>query len=176
MLYIKTFFYFFYLPTFIFFYNKILFYITYISQTVYLVFSSQLFSKWDSLNYNPNFIHLPIFSQRYKGSAHLFLELFMPILIKFAYKGKSYRIRLFKTKKKFTFHVGYSHWVKLLFNITFIRCFKRHRTAFNALTYSTSVQRYFSFIIRTIKKPNYYTLRGVRLKQQVFYRRFRKFK
>lgn len=92
---------------------------------------------------------------------------------KIVFKGKGYRIRCFKKNKKFTFNFGRSHWtkIKLKYNWYLFR-FARQKFYISTVGYLNFLE--FKKCLRNIKKPNRYTLRGLRFKKQIIRRRFGK--
>lgn len=102
-----------------------------------------------------------------------FIHYLIPYWGKIIFKGKGYRIRCFRKNKKFTFNFGRSHWTKLkLDNFWFLFRFARQK--FYITTISLTNYLKFKKCLQNIKKPNRYTLRGLRLKKQIIRRRFGK--
>lgn len=89
------------------------------------------------------------------------------------FKGKGFRVRIFRDNKKITLNFGYSHWTKLKFlsNWDVFRLYRQ-----NYLSFCNSWRDFLSFelLLPTIKPMNRYTLRGLRFKKQVIKRRFGK--
>lgn len=97
----------------------------------------------------------------------------IPYWDKIIFKGKGYRIRCFKRNKKFTFNFGRSHWTKLKCgDLWFLFRFARQKFYISTLLLSDYL--IFKKTLQNIKKPNRYTLRGLRLKKQLIKRRFGK--
>lgn len=89
------------------------------------------------------------------------------------FKGKGFRVRIFKENKKITLNFGYSHWTKIKFinNWDMLKLYRQ-----NYLVFTNSMLDFFYFLLffPTIKKMNRYTLRGLRLKKQTIKRRYGK--
>ena len=97
----------------------------------------------------------------------------IPYWGKIVFKGKGYRIRCFRDNKKFTFNFGRSHWTKLKCkNLWYLFRFARQKFYISTLLLPDYL--IFKKILQNIKKPNRYTLRGLRLKKQILKRRFGK--
>ena len=89
------------------------------------------------------------------------------------FKGKGFRVRIFRYNKKITLNFGYSHWtkIKFIYNWDFFKLYRQ-----NYLSFCNSWQDFSSFelFFPHIKPMNRYTLRGLRFKKQVIKRRFGK--
>lgn len=91
-----------------------------------------------------------------------------------SFKGKGYRLRKFKNLNKLTLNFGHSHWAKLSLdnNIFFFK--KIRRQNYLCLSKYYNLYNYFKLSLKTFKKINTYTKRGLRLKKQFIKRRFGK--
>lgn len=89
------------------------------------------------------------------------------------FKGKGYRVRIFRHERKVTLNFGHSHWTKLKVFLPWY-FFKLRRQSYVFM--STSIKGVFTFYrdISEIRKLNRYTQRGLRLKSQAIKRRFGK--
>ena len=88
------------------------------------------------------------------------------------FKGKGFRVRLYRNCGKVVLNFGYSHWTRLKFyeNWNF---FKLRRQ--NYLFFSTINFFFVNFCKKIlVRKLNRYTQRGLRLKRQTIKRRFGK--
>ena len=170
MLSIRAFLPFSFLPLFLIQHYNTLFFLAPISSRFLLVIPQAQFSFLDNFNLAVGRVSIG----DHIGSA-LFNMLFLPFFFKFIYKGKSYRVRLFKKKAKFTFNLGYAHWTKFWFNKFKFYFKKQQRTIFFSLVYSKVLYIALKILLKKLKSPNFYTLRGVRLRRQIVYKRFRRF-
>ena len=89
------------------------------------------------------------------------------------FKGKGFRVRIFRKNKKITLNFGYSHWTKIKFIYNW-DLFKLYRQNYLLFTNSHIDIKFFATLFPTIKPMNRYTLRGLRFKKQVIKRRFGK--
>lgn len=90
------------------------------------------------------------------------------------FKGKGFRLRKFAKTTKLTLNFGHSHWTRIGFKSEQLWFKKLKRQ--NYLLFSTNFfcLKTLSNYIKSIKKLNVYTKRGLRLKKQFIRRRFGK--
>lgn len=150
--------------------NNIIYKITASNLNLYLFANTN--NHWDSLNLQYTGFYL-----KKKLKKKLFLKIFINCFLfqwaRLAFRGKSFRVRNFCNKNKFTLNFGYSHWtkLKLLNNWAF---FKKKRQNYIIYTYTLKDFLYFKRFFPYIKFYNCYTMRGLRLKKQFIIRRFGK--
>jgi len=90
------------------------------------------------------------------------------------WRGKAYRVRLFKKHNKFTFNFGYSHWTKLIYDpFQFLFC-KLGRQNYLVIYYTRTQQQLLHKLFSNIRRMNKYTKRGIRIKKLPYIRRFGK--
>jgi hypothetical protein len=94
--------------------------------------------------------------------------------VRVAFRGKGFRLRKFKRVNKVTLNFGHSHWTKLalLPDNYFFKKLKRQNYVCFVKTYQQL--KLFKKLIKTVKRLNCYTKRGLRLKKQFIRRRFGK--
>jgi hypothetical protein len=112
--------------------------------------------------------------KNYKIIKNYFLYTYISFFLRIVWRGKAYRIRLFKKKKKFTFNFGHSHWYKLVYNKPFYSFFRIKRQSYLVLFNTRNQRRTLTDIFSSIRPYNKYTRRGIRLKKSVYIRRFGK--
>lgn len=149
------------------------------SQNVIWRFNANSFKLWLSHS-SKNFDSFNKGSPAYKyvhydrGVKNFFFKnCFIVQWARIAFRGKSFRIRNFCAKNKFTLNFGYSHWtrLKLLDRWAF---YKKRRQSYVIFTWSYKDFCYFSRFFPYIRFYNKYTMRGLRLKRQHIIRRFGK--
>ena len=113
------------------------------------------------------------FFKKNKNFYFFFFKTFLYIWFRVIWRGKAYRVRLFKKKNKFTFSFGYSHWTKLIYN-KFIKAVKLKRQNYYFLCINTEVYNYIQYLLLQIRTMNKYTKRGIRIKDKPFKKRFGK--
>jgi len=112
--------------------------------------------------------------KKYNNLKLFFRETFISFYLRFIWRGKAYRVRLFKKNKKFTLNFGHSHWVKLLYQTKDIQFFRLRRQSY-LMTYLDKKQYLFlRDLFNGIRPYNKYTKRGIRLKKSFFKQRFGK--
>lgn len=94
--------------------------------------------------------------------------------LRVSFRGKGYRLRKFKKTNKVTLNFGHSHWAKiaLVNNIYFFK--KIRRQNYICVMKGYYFYKTFKKNIKTFKKLNSYTKRGLRLKKQYIQKRFGK--
>lgn len=122
-----------------------------------------------------DFFYFPYTKNKYLDILkHYYTYTFITFFLRFIWRGKAYRVRLFKKNTKLTLNFGYSHWCKLKYNIQFFKLSKIKRQ--NYLIFFTD--RWENFYIRALFNKlriyNRYTRRGIRLKKNPYIRRFGK--
>jgi hypothetical protein len=90
------------------------------------------------------------------------------------WRGKAYRVRLFKKNNKFTFNFGYSHWTKLIYDSSKFLFYKLGRQNYLVLYHTREQQHELFSLFSNIRKMNKYTKRGIRVKKLPYIRRFGK--
>lgn len=98
---------------------------------------------------------------------------FITYYLKIIWRGKAYRVRLFKKSSKFTFNFGHSHWCKMTFS-TPVKFFRLKRQSYLALASTKTQVREIKDFFKSIRIYNRYTRRGIRLKKSPYIRRFGK--
>lgn len=134
--------------------------------------ASPAWSKFDKLNTHASFYNL--IKENPRGvTVTFFRNCFFAQWAHIGFRGKSFRIRNFCAKNKFTLNFGYSHWtkLKLLENWAF---FKRRRQNYVIFTWYHKDFTYFTRFFPHIRMYNRYTMRGLRLRKQPIIRRFGK--
>lgn len=99
---------------------------------------------------------------------------FITFCLRFVWRGKAYRVRLFKKNNKFTLNFGYSHWCKLLFNTNFFKFFKIKRQNYVILFNTRWDEFYLRYLFGKLRIYNKYTRRGIRLRKSPYNKRFGK--
>ncbi len=103
-----------------------------------------------------------------------YVSTYMYYFSRIIWRGKAYRVRLFKKNNKFTFNFGYSHWTKLIYDLNQYLFYKLGRQNY-LVFYKTRSQQFDLFnIFSHIRKMNKYTKRGIRIKKLPYIRRFGK--
>lgn len=99
---------------------------------------------------------------------------FFFFFFKITWRGKAYRVRLFKKSNKLTLNFGHSHWYKIFFTKNNITFSKLKRQSYIAIIYD--FYNIFNFIkqIHAIRFLNKYTKRGIKLKKFPYIKRFGK--
>ncbi len=94
--------------------------------------------------------------------------------LRIVWRGKAYRVRLFKKNSKFTFNFGHSHWYKIVYDNRHFK-FTRIRRQNYVVSFSKREEFYLvKYIINSIRTYNKYTRRGIRFKKDFFIKRFGK--
>lgn len=165
-----------FLPFFVVRYRNQLLYYYYIN-TIFCYVQPQPITKiFDSLNIlgsavSFKWLNSTLYSDRLLT---FFYNYWLPVWTRVIFRGKSYRIRNFKTFKKITFNFGHSHWTKFKFFHQDWSFFKRKRQSYVLISWNTQFLAIFKQILPHVRTMNKYTKRGLRLKQQPFVRRFGK--
>lgn len=89
------------------------------------------------------------------------------------FKGKGFRVKIFRNKRKVTFNFGHSHWTKLKVGF-FWFFYKLRRQSYVFITFDLENDQEFKKILPNIRIMNRYTQRGLRLKKQSIKKRFGK--
>lgn len=103
-----------------------------------------------------------------------FTYTFITFYLRIIWRGKAYRVRLFKKSNKFTLNFGHSHWCKLWYNINFFKFFKIKRQNYIVLFNTRWDEFYLKSLFSKIRIYNKYTKRGIKLKKTPYIRRFGK--
>jgi len=103
-----------------------------------------------------------------------FVYTFITFYLRIIWRGKAYRVRLFKKSNKFTLNFGHSHWCKLWYNINFFKFFRIKRQNYLVLFNTRWEESYLKFLFSKIRIYNKYTRRGIKLKKTPYIRRFGK--
>ena len=105
---------------------------------------------------------------------NFFTHSFVIYFLRIVWRGKAYRVRLFKKSSKFTLNFGHSHWYKILYNSNRYSVFRIRRQNY-LLFFKDRVD--FCFLknsFNSIRAYNKYNRRGIRLKKIYFLQRFGK--
>lgn len=94
-------------------------------------------------------------------------------IFRVVFRGKGFRVKIFRKKKKITLNFGHSHWTKLKFYKSWY-FFKLRRQNYIFFSHNLYDLDFFYKTISTIRILNRYTQRGLRLKKQEIKRRFGK--
>ena len=105
---------------------------------------------------------------------HHFVYNYIVYFLKIMWRGKAYRVRLFKKKSKFTLNFGHSHWYKVLYKKDYFKFFKIRRQSYLVLFSNREERHFVANAFHTIRRYNKYTKRGIRVKKTFFLRRFGK--
>ena len=103
-----------------------------------------------------------------------YVSTFVYFFSRIIWRGKAYRVRLFKINNKFTFNFGYSHWTKLLYDSTQFLFYKLGRQNYLVFYHTREHQNQLFSLFSNIRKMNKYTKRGIRVKKLPYIRRFGK--
>ena len=90
------------------------------------------------------------------------------------WRGKAYRVRLFKKRKKFTFNFGHSHWYKMCYSGRYFQFFRLKRQSYLVIFSNRKLNFIVSSFFNGIRFYNHYTRRGIRLKKSFYKKRFGK--
>lgn len=122
-----------------------------------------------------DFIYYPYTEKKFiKILKHYYTYTFITFYLRFIWRGKAYRVRLFKKSKKFTLNFGYSHWCKILYDDNYFKFSKIKRQNYIVLFNTRWEEFYLRFIFSKLRIYNKYTRRGIRLKKTPYIRRFGK--
>lgn len=105
---------------------------------------------------------------------HYYTYTFITFYLRIIWRGKAYRVRLFKKSCKFTLNFGYSHWCKLLYNNSFFKFSKIKRQNYVVLFKTRLEDFYLKELFSKLRIYNKYTRRGIKLKKTPYIRRFGK--
>lgn len=107
-------------------------------------------------------------------SHKFYVTTFVYFFSRIIWRGKAYRVRLFKKSNKFTFNFGYSHWTKLIYDSSKFLFYKLSRQNY-LVFYQTREQQHELFsLFSNIRRMNKYTKRGIRIKKLPYIKRFGK--
>lgn len=134
--------------------------------------TSPLDNNYDSLNFSGSFFCLKKKTYFTKFKYKLY-KIFLTQWVRVTLRGKSYRVKCFKRKKKFTFNLGYSHLTKFKANSLW-NLFRKRRQNYLVFTYTIKDLFFFKRELPYVRFYNCYTMRGLRLKRQPIIRRFGK--
>lgn len=126
------------------------------------------YSNYDILSYSSYFKSL-----RNSPSLTYNLEFLSLRNFRVVFKGKGFRVRIYRARRKVTFNFGHSHWTKLKL-LSFWFAYKLRRQSYVFITYDGYNESLFKSILPSIRVMNRYTQRGLRLKCQAIKRRFGK--
>lgn len=124
-----------------------------------------------NLNYN---MSTYISVKSIKIIKNFFIYSFIIYFLRIVWRGKAYRVRLFKKSSKFTLNFGHSHWYKIIYDKNHYNFFRIRRQ--NYLVFFKDRNDFFFLkdIFNGIRKYNKYNRRGIRLKKTIFLKRFGK--
>ena len=123
------------------------------------------------LNYN-NHTYMDV--EYFKIIKHYFTYTFIMFYFKIMWRGKAYRVRLFKKNTKFTLNFGFSHWFKIVYNENFYKFSKLRRQSYLVLFYLREDFFFLKDFFNNIRVLNKYTRRGIKIKKSPYIRRFGK--
>ena len=103
-----------------------------------------------------------------------FTYTFIWYFLRIIWRGKAYRVRLFKKNSKFTFNFGHSHWYKMLYLKSKVQFFRLRRQNYLVFIKNRFDKRIITDFFKNIRVYNRYTRRGIRLKKSPYIRRFGK--
>jgi hypothetical protein len=129
-------------------------------------------AKADNLNNSYSF-YLEVPSLKKSITLSFLANYFLTQWAHLAFRGKSFRIRNFCNRNKFTLNFGYSHWTRLKLDERWA-FFKRRRQSYVIYTWSINDFSPFTRFFPHIRFYNKYTMRGLRLRKQAIIRRFGK--
>ena len=147
--------------------------------------TTKLLNKFDELviykNIN-NFViflldyncHIYMSNKYHKVINHYFTHTFIMYYFKLMWRGKAYRVRLFKKSKKFTMNFGFSHWFKLIYDDNYYKFSKLKRQKYIVLFYKRDEWFFLKYFFNNIRVLNKYTRRGMKIKVSPYIRRFGK--
>lgn len=150
----------------LFYYKQIVFSILYI-QDFYKIIT--IFSKRNINSFSYNTSWLDIKSNQWQVLYKLLFVLWERII----FRGKGFRVRIFRKAKKITCNFGHSHWTKLIFKTQW-DFIKLHRQNYLIFTYFLNNINLLRLLLPSIRLVNRYTLRGLRYKRQRIQKRFGK--
>jgi hypothetical protein len=110
----------------------------------------------------------------FKKLSKFFCKTIITNWVRVIFRGKGYRLRKFKGVNKLTFNFGHSHWAKMALNSNNFFFKKLRRQNYLCLIKQFNQLNGFQQTIKSVKKLNVYTKRGLRLKRQYIKRRFGK--
>lgn len=133
-------------------------------------------TKLHPLNFNASFFKLSSYKYLFVTFIDYYYTYFWRRL---SFRGKSYRVRLYRRFQKFSLNFGYSHQTKLQLSSCwgFLRRKKRkekQRQKYIVFTNVGTILQPFVMFFPRIRYFNCYTMRGLRLVQQPIIRRFGK--
>lgn len=140
----------------------------YIYNKNYKIIFINFSNKLDNFNNISNFLTNNIIKKKKFINKYLIYNVFRVV-----FKGKGFRVRLFRSLNKITLNFGHSHWTKFKLLNTW-RMFKLRRQNYILLAYSNKNSELFKKDISTVKIMNRYTQRGLRLKKFCIKKRFGK--
>lgn len=109
-----------------------------------------------------------------KTLKNFFTYTFIMYFLHITWRGKAYRVRLFKKNSKFTVNFGHSHWYKILFKSNYFKFFRIRRQNYLVFFRDRQGTDLIKKIFSNIRQFNKYTRRGIRLKKSIFIKRFGK--
>lgn len=143
-----------------------------VSQANTLIIPISHFWWWDSFNkissYDSKYVH---FQQKYY--IQFITNSFIILWTRVNFRGKGYRVRVFKKNLKLTLNFGYSHWTKIKFYKYWL-LYKLRRQNYLLFTNFRHDMLNFLLLLPHIRTYNKYTQRGLRLKRQCIKQRFGK--
>lgn len=105
---------------------------------------------------------------------NFYSDSFVSYYLKLTWRGKAYRVRLFKKSSKFTFSFNHSHWCKLTYSKSTVTFSRLRRQSYIVLFAKRSLNPKIQKIFNEIRPYNKYTRRGLRLKKSFYMQRFGK--
>ena len=105
---------------------------------------------------------------------NFFTYSFILFYFRIIWRGKAYRVRLFKKRKRFTFNFGHSHWYKMWYDEKYFTFFRLKRQSYLVIFGNRKLNFIVSEFFNNIRFYNHYTRRGIRLKKTFYKKRFGK--
>ena len=121
-----------------------------------------------------NNIHAFIKKKHWNLWKNYFTYTFILYFLRIIWRGKAYRVRLFKKHQKFTFNFGHSHWYKMIYFKTKLEFFRLRRQNYIVFIQNRFDLKRVKAFFNGIRTYNKYTRRGIRLKKSPYIRRFGK--
>jgi len=114
------------------------------------------------------------FNKKHILFLNFFIYMFLPYWSKISFRGKGFRVRKFRSIRKFTFNFGRSHWTRLIITTKNAYSIKIKRQLYVFLIHSRNIFYPLCTAIRRVRPINRYTQRGLRLRHQFIKKRFGK--
>lgn len=123
------------------------------------------------LNYKQSFYKNNTTIEKFKAFfAHSYIYFFLRII----WRGKAFRVRYFKTKSKFTFNFGHSHWNKMIFSSKKYKFTKLRRQNYLVIFYNRKHIKSITDSFDNLRIMNRYNKRGIKVRTTPYIKRFGK--